>query len=69
EHQLHARESHQPGDLLPPGGGRAPEGRLADPDAADHLLLGGPGLRGRRDDVRRAARPRLRQGRLRDLRL
>ncbi|CAA9362695.1 MAG: Protein translocase subunit SecE, partial [uncultured Nocardioidaceae bacterium] len=68
-HRVRSVATHQSGDLLPPGGRRAPQGRLADAAAADHLLLGGAGVRDRGHDDRVAARPGLRQGHVRALRL
>ena len=39
--------AHQPRHVHAPGGGRAPQGGVAHPAAADHLLLRGAGLRHR----------------------
>src|SRR3954451_23142431 len=62
-------QADQSDHLLQAGRGRAPEGRLADAAAADHLLRGGAGVRARGDDHRLAARPGLRPAGLQGLRL
>ncbi|CAA9396674.1 MAG: Protein translocase subunit SecE, partial [uncultured Nocardioides sp.] len=59
------QRAHQPGHVLPPGGGRAPQGRVAHAGTADHVLHRGHGLRGRDDGAGLGPRPRLRQDGLR----
>ena len=57
------------GQVRPPVGRRAAQGRLSDRSAADQLLRRRAGVRAVHDRVREPARPRLRRGDLQDLRL